>query len=197
MTRSSKLDPFHTSARPASVGMWLILASLAMLFIAGMLIYVLLRLQFYGHLAGGQIRLPAGLWFSTAVLLAGSFTIHRCIVAIRRERVQRFSFYLQITFVLALIFLAIQFPSLWEILRIHQQQPMNGNRLYGLIFCLILLHAAHVVGGIIAMTVVTINAIKGKYDHENYDGVRNAALYWHFLDIVWLIMFGTFLITGG
>jgi cytochrome c oxidase subunit 3 len=38
--------------------------------------------------------------------------------------------------------------------------------------------------------------MKDKYDHENFYGVRYAATYWHFLDIIWLLMFGTFLITG-
>ena len=72
----------------------------------------------------------------------------------------------------------------------------QGLRMYGLVFCLILLHALHVIGGVISLCVVTVRALHGRYDHENYLGVKYAAAYWHFLDIIWLIMFGMFLLTG-
>jgi len=66
----------------------------------------------------------------------------------------------------------------------------------GFVFCLILLHAMHVVGGIIAMAVVIPHAFMGRYDHEDYLGLKHAALYWHFLDAVWVVMFAVFMITG-
>jgi heme/copper-type cytochrome/quinol oxidase subunit 3 len=68
--------------------------------------------------------------------------------------------------------------------------------MFGLAFCLILLHAAHVIGGVVALWVVTVKAMKDRYDHENYQGVRHAAVYWHFLDIVWVAMLAVFLIMG-
>ena len=68
--------------------------------------------------------------------------------------------------------------------------------LYGLIFVLVLLHAAHVLGGIIALLRTGQQASRGVYDHEHYQPVRHVALYWHFLDAVWLAMFFTFLLMG-
>jgi cytochrome c oxidase subunit 3 len=179
-----------------TIGMWLFLASLTMLFIAGMMLYVLLRSHAFGNAIPGRIHLPEALWASTGVLLAASLSIHRAVVNVRRERIGRFRIYLLTTFILAVAFLCIQFPSLLKILAIHRAQASNGLRMYGLVFCLILLHALHVIGGIVALTIVTVRAMHGKYDHENYYGVRYAAVYWHFLDIIWLIMFGTFLLTS-
>jgi cytochrome c oxidase subunit 3 len=46
------------------------------------------------------------------------------------------------------------------------------------------------------MVIVNIRAAMGKYDHESNMGVRHAALYWHFLDAVWLVMLTMFLVTG-
>jgi cytochrome c oxidase subunit 3 len=186
--------PRSRSAR--AIGMWLFLASLSMLFIAGMMLYVLLRAHVFGRAAPGAVHLPEALWASTAILLAASATIHRALVNVRRERIKRFRIYLYITFALAIAFLCIQFPSLLKILALHRAQSPNGLRMYGLVFCLISLHAAHVIGGIVALTIVTIRAAHNQYDHENYYGVRYAAVYWHFLDIIWIIMFGTFLLTG-
>ena len=72
----------------------------------------------------------------------------------------------------------------------------QGLFLYGLIFVLILVHALHVVGGLVGLGITTANALRGRYDHENYTGVRSAAMYWHFLDVVWIIMFLGILLTG-
>jgi cytochrome c oxidase subunit III len=185
------------SRRAAAIGMWLFLASLTMLFVSGILLYVLLRTKTFGAGPSGHIHLPLALWGSTAVLLAGSFTIHRALTNVRLERVARFRTQLLTTLVLAIVFLAIQFPCLWEILQQHRQAVQGqGIRLYGLVFCLILLHALHVVGGIIALWVVTVRAMQDQYDHEKYSGVKFAAIYWHFLDIIWIVMFAMFTITG-
>lgn len=66
--------------------------------------------------------------------------------------------------------------------------------LYGLVFFLVLIHALHVFGGIIALARTWQQARRGVYDHEHYQPVRHVALYWHFLDAVWLAMFFTFLV---
>jgi cytochrome c oxidase subunit 3 len=50
-------------------------------------------------------------------------------------------------------------------------------------------HALHVLGGLIGLGVTTAHAFQGRYDHENYVGVKSAAMYWHFLDGVWIIMY--------
>jgi heme/copper-type cytochrome/quinol oxidase subunit 3 len=60
----------------------------------------------------------------------------------------------------------------------------------------VLIHALHVLGGVIYLAIVTQRALAGRYDHEHYTGVKHAAMYWHFLDLVWLMMFGTFLVLG-
>jgi heme/copper-type cytochrome/quinol oxidase subunit 3 len=76
------------------------------------------------------------------------------------------------------------------LLRQHRTLSATQNvHLYGLIFVLILVHALHVLGGLAGLAMTTANAFRGRYDHENYVGVKNAALYWHFLDVVWIIMY--------
>jgi cytochrome c oxidase subunit 3 len=195
VTYSSKLD-FRPPRRAMTLGMWFFLASLSMLFLSSMFGYILIRTHLAGSARSAPIVLPRALWGSTAILLLGSLTIHRAIANIRVERIPKFHFYLYSTFFLALVFLAVQIPCLWEILRVHNQEKLVGVGLYGLVFCLIVLHALHVVGGIGAMSFVTYKTLKGRYDHENFMGIRHAALYWHFLDVVWIFMFTIFLITG-
>jgi heme/copper-type cytochrome/quinol oxidase subunit 3 len=184
------------SRRAATIGLRLMLASLSMIFLAGIMLYVLLRIHVFGNVSPNRVELPDAIWGSTAVLFAGGICIQRAVAAIRLERVAAFRTYLVVTLVLALAFLAIQFPCLWVILqRFRALDPKNGG-MFGLAFCLILLHAAHVIGGVVALWVVTVKAMKDRYDHENYQGVRHAAVYWHFLDIVWVAMLAVFLIMG-
>ncbi|HEX6985289.1 MAG TPA: cytochrome c oxidase subunit 3 [Planctomycetaceae bacterium] len=69
-------------------------------------------------------------------------------------------------------------------------------RLEGLVFVLILLHALHFIAGMVGLTVVTVRGLAGRYDHEYHGGVRLCAVYWRFLDVVWIALFGAFLVTA-
>jgi heme/copper-type cytochrome/quinol oxidase subunit 3 len=73
--------------------------------------------------------------------------------------------------------------------------PRGELRLEGLFFVLILLHALHFVAGMTALTVVTRRGLAGRYDHEYHAGVKLCATYWRFLDVVWVALFGTLLLT--
>jgi heme/copper-type cytochrome/quinol oxidase subunit 3 len=196
---------FRAPRRASTIGLWLFLAALAMLFISSMWLYVLMRLGVFGRISKDPIHIPNLAWGSTAVLLTGSFTIHQAATAIQRERLGTCLKYLYITCAIAVLFLALQSPCMAEILAAHraiEARPKSNPAafspvsLYGLVFFLILVHALHVVGGIVALAIVTVKARHQKYDHENYMGVQFAARYWHFLDVVWLGMFTMFLVMG-
>jgi heme/copper-type cytochrome/quinol oxidase subunit 3 len=198
---------FRPPPRASAIGLWLVLASLGMLFLSSMLLYALMRLHVFGKASDLPIEMPALAWASTAVLLAASFTIHRAAVSISNERLAACLKFLRITSALAVLFLVIQTPCMWQVLQKHRviEEKIMATRqtgqispvtLYGLVFVLILLHALHVLGGIVALAVVTLRASRRVYDHENYMGIQFVARYWHFLDIVWLTMFGMFLALG-
>jgi cytochrome c oxidase subunit 3 len=169
--------------------MWFFLAALTMLFGSSMLGYFVIRLTGASAPSGRVLHLPPLLWLSTAVIVASSISISRALGAIRQENQKAFRQALVMTLALAITFVAIQAPALVELLRTHEQMMQTGLRLYGMLFFLVLLHALHVVGGIIMLVVVAHNAFQRRYDHEHYTPVYNATLYWHFLDLVWLLMF--------
>ncbi|MEX0652881.1 MAG: cytochrome c oxidase subunit 3 [Phycisphaeraceae bacterium] len=68
--------------------------------------------------------------------------------------------------------------------------------LFGLVMFLILVHALHVLGGLIPLAVVTVKAHAGRYDHEHHGPVKYLTMYWHFLDGVWIVMFVLFLVAA-
>ena len=194
------------SARAQTFGMYVFLVGLAVLFLSGMVGYAFIRLAGTGMPDPGTLR-PALenplLFTSTTLVLLASLAIHVAVLRIKRERRRSFLTWLILCDVLAVAFVAVQTPAMIELLgRDPGAGPALGTggiratRAYGLIFFFVLVHAAHVLGGIIYLGFVTKRAFAGRYDHEHTVGVRHAALYWHFLDVVWLLMFGTFLIVG-
>jgi heme/copper-type cytochrome/quinol oxidase subunit 3 len=175
--------------------MWLFLAALTMLFGASLLGYFLIRTRSAAPPLHTLV-LPRTLWLSTALMLACSFTIHKAAVAVRRERQNELRRNLAMTCVFAAGFVVIQTPALVKLLSEHQALRSQGMHLYGLVFFLVLVHALHVLGGIIGLAVTTKNAAAGRYDHENYAGVKHAAMYWHFLDVVWIVMYAGLALAG-
>jgi heme/copper-type cytochrome/quinol oxidase subunit 3 len=186
----------RVSPRVATFGMWLFLASLTMLFGATILGYLIIRLHGANSPARGQIHLPELLWLSTAIILIGSYVIHMAVDSVRREHQRNLQRLLLVCCVLAIAFVCVQTPSLIQLLAEHRRFASHGLALYGLVFFLILIHALHVLGGIVGLTVTTIHASQHRYDHENYAGVKHAAMYWHFLDLIWLIMFFSLFLTA-
>jgi len=200
-----------------TLGMWLFLTSLGILFASSMVGYLVVRLltlhekvnPVTGELvrqAGpplGAIRIPPGLWVSTAIMLASSFTIHLALRAVQQERQLVFRRCLAATAALAGLFLVVQIPSLWVLLQEHlayRQALLDDSTVgllpYGMVFFLIVLHALHLLGGIIPLGLVMYRARHHGYDHESHNGVKYLVMYWHFLDVVWLCLFVSFLLIG-
>ena len=200
----------HAPPGTQVLGMWLFLAALGVLFVAGLLVYVLIRVMgTWGYTApNGEVspptapplhtlQMPLVLWLSTAAILLSSYTIHRAVENIRHERQDRFRQALVLTFVLAAPFFLAQLFGLGLMLKDHSDLAVGGaSALYRTIVFLVVVHALHLVGGLIPLAVVTRRAHAGRYDHEYHTPVANLARYWHFLDAVWLTMFGTFLVLG-
>lgn len=190
------------------IGMYLFLAALFMLFGGSMVGYALVRIAATRDVIGvpgtatrfglplGSLDLPKILWLSTFLMICVSLVMHAAVTALRRDAQTLFRRLLVAAAALAVGFLAVQAPALASLLAEHQQKVHADTALYGLIFVFILLHAAHVLGGLIPMGIVTVRGLHGRYDSRNASGVANTALYWHFLDIVWLGMYGVMLGLG-
>lgn len=171
------------------LGLRFFLLSLAMFFVAGLAAYFVLRATAPSWPRPGEVRLPIGLWVSTVVLMLSSLTMHRATVAIRANRGVRFRQYMLLTTALGVAFLALQVSNWAQMM--HAGLPMAANLFVWLFYSLTALHALHVVGGLVPLTFVTGRAYAGRYSAANHAGVRFCGIYWHFLDCVWLILFGT------
>ena len=93
------------------------------------------------------------------------------------------------TLSLALVFLVVQALA-WR--EMYSQNLAISDNLYGWTFYVLTgLHAAHVLGGLPPMVVTTVRASRGAYTPENHRGIAYCAMYWHFLDAVWVLLYAT------
>lgn len=104
---------------------------------------------------------------------------------------------LSVSGVAATLFMGIQYQAMSEMLNGPGLRGGTGKGVAGMVVVLAILHALHVAGGIVALGIVAIRSLQGKYDHERHWPVDFAAQYWHFLDLVWLSMLLAFWLTTG
>jgi heme/copper-type cytochrome/quinol oxidase subunit 3 len=189
------VDPFSggTPRHEAGVfGMWLFLATLAVLFLTTMLGYLVVRLNpdpvepFRPEASPG---LPHLLLASTAALLASSATMHATVRGVRSGHRAEAARWAGLTLALAILFLAVQ---AWAWLDLWRQQLRIDESLYAWTFYVLTgLHAAHVLGGLVPLWMVWRRIGTGRYSPRHPEGVVYCAMYWHFLDAVWLALYAT------
>ena len=168
-------------------GMRLLVAALSMLFAASLVAYLLIRSRTPVWPPAGMPRLPGTLWISTLILLASSVTMQAAVRAARAGRAAALRADMLVTTLLGVAFLASQTLNWFALVAENLTAKAN---LYGFTFYILTgLHAAHVVGGLIPLAVVTARAFKGRYSAEFHPGVEYCAIYWHFLAVVWVVMF--------
>lgn len=160
------------------------------------LIYVVLRAgKTPGELP--QLRLPLGFIGSSIFLIGVGAGLQFAINAIRLEKQAEFRRWLAVSLALSMMFVLVQSFGMYMLFATHLKVRNPSTTLYGMTFFLALVHALHVVGGQIAILIVFIRAMLHKYDHEKYGGVVFTAMYWHFLDAVWIVMLISFWFAGA
>ena len=164
-------------------GMWLGLGAVVMVFAAFTSAYVVRQ----GLSSDWRpIHLPSILWLNTAVILASSVTIER---ARRRDGLP----WLGATSALGLIFLAGQYVA-WQQLR-DAGIYLASNPSSSFFYLLTGAHGLHILGGILALVYVVTKAWLRPLWTRRQAAVEATALYWHFMDGLWLYLF--FLLKVG
>jgi cytochrome c oxidase subunit 3 len=179
--RSSRLDP-------ATLGMFLFIASEAMLFGAFFTAYFFVRVvnpdapatwppppyEFPVFVAG----------VNTAILVTSSFTIHWATQAIKRGDRNGLRAGLVITILLGSAFLLTQMVEY-----AHVGFNTGDGAFASVFFGLTGLHGAHVFVGLSLLTIAAVRAFRGHFSPEHHHGVEIPGIYWHFVDVMWIIVF--------
>jgi cytochrome c oxidase subunit III len=136
--------------------------------------------------------------FNTFVLICSSVTMVLALGAIQDGKRGRGTFFLGATVFIGSIFLSIQVYEYYQLMIGHHYPPgisATGHfrpavsLFASCFFTMTGFHGAHVTGGVILLSVIFINSLFGAYTPKHYAPVELAGLYWHFVDLVWIILF--------
>jgi len=181
--------PANSSSRvnPQLLGMLLFIISEVMVFGAFFTAYFFIRVASGDPWPAPGTHLPvevAGV--NTAILVSSSFTMHWAQESIRRGNRLALKAGILTTFLLGCTFLFIQineYANIGFAPQDHAQQTI--------FYSLTGLHGAHVLIGLMLLLFVTIRSFRGHYNPDEYRGVEVPGIYWHFVDIMWIIVYTT------
>jgi cytochrome c oxidase subunit 3 len=180
----------HQSSRVSApvLGMFLFIASEVMLFGAFFTAYFFVRVvEQAPEWPPEGFHVPtfvAGI--NTAILLTSSFTMHWALQSIKRGSRAGLQAGLVLTLAMGLTFLLTQ---LLEYSRVGfaPKDTAFGSVFYGLTG----LHGAHVFVGLTLLSMATVRAFRGHFSAEHHHGVEIPGIYWHFVDVMWIVVYAT------
>ncbi|MBV6465187.1 MAG: cytochrome c oxidase subunit 3 [Anaerolineales bacterium] len=171
------------------LGLWLFLLSDSFVF-GGLLIS---RINLLG-LERPALNQYLGL-FVTAVLLISSFSMNRAETSIEHGDKKNFLFWLGVTFVLGLGFVVGVVGGEWQLAKL-EGVIASRDVVGGIFYMMTGMHAFHVTTGLIFIFLVWRNGRRGYFTPERHWGVEAAAVYWHFVDVVWIFFYPALYLIG-
>lgn len=145
-----------------------------------------------GPTPGDVLEVPI---FNTICLFSSSATIWLSERALERNQIKRFGAWWALTFILGLIFI-IGTGIEWHRLIYHDGLTISTNLFGTTFYSLVGLHASHVIIGLIGLSIVLIFTLTGHVRQEHSERVQVLALYWHFVDAIWVVVFTVVYIVG-
>lgn len=186
MEKNSHIGRIGVDTRKLCI--WLFLASEIMFFTGLIGSYMVLRFANLSTWPTPSTVLNIPLTgFNTFILVCSSMTFVLGLVSIQRGYKEGLQVGMFLTILLGAFFLSVQMHEYQEL--IHEEFTISSSIFGSVFFTLTGFHGAHVLGGVIWLIVVLIRSCLGYFTPEEYAGVELAGLYWHFVDLVWIILF--------
>jgi cytochrome c oxidase subunit 3 len=137
-----------------------------------------------------NFQIPSAFFASTAVIICCSVTFHLAKRAVKRDNMKMVTTMLLSTLALGTLFVVLQFKGFGQI--VAQGHFFTGgasNITTTFLYVVTIAHLAHLFGGMISLLIIIYNDFKQKYSSSQTLGIELGAMYWHFLDILWVYLF--------
>jgi cytochrome c oxidase subunit III len=181
--------PAHRSSRveAPTLGMLLFIMSEIMIFGAFFTAYFFIRVVNPDPWPAPGTTLPEAVaGVNTAILLSSSLTIHWALVSIKNGNRFGLKAGMVSTFLLGLTFLFVQINEY-----IHVGFAPKDSGQATIFYSLTGLHGVHVFIGLCGLATVTVRSFRGHYSPEHHQGMEVPGIYWHFVDIMWIVVYTT------
>ena len=170
------------------LGMWVFLGSEVMFFTALIGAYIILRVAHpEAWAAPGEVLNVPITAINTFLLICSSVTMVKAFAAAQHGHMRPMRLWLLATVLIGASFVGVQ---VFEYIELVHKGFVPSEGLYGsTFFTMTGFHGFHVTIGVICMAFVTWRAFQGRYTAADHRGIEVIGLYWHFVDLVWIILF--------
>ncbi len=137
-----------------------------------------------------DFHLPTAFFWSTSVIILSSLTFHLAKKAIKKDDRSKTTSFLLITLGLGILFVFLQFLGFGQIIK--QGYYFTGSQstiTTTFLYLVTITHLAHLFGGIISLFIIIYKHFKQKYNSSQMLGIELGAMFWHFLDLLWIYLF--------
>lgn len=137
-----------------------------------------------------DFQLPTAFYWSTLVIIGCSVTFHLAKLAIKKDQNSKTTMYLLLTLLLGCSFVGLQFLGFNQIIAEGYYFTGHASSITTtFLYIVTLVHLLHLAGGIISLLIIIYNHFKQKYNSTQTIGIELGAMYWHFLDVLWVYLF--------
>lgn len=137
-----------------------------------------------------EFDMPIAFVWSTVLIIISSITIHLALSFIKKNDQTKTGLLLWITLLLGIGFVFTQFLGFGQIIENgYFFTGSESNVTTSFLYIIVILHLVHLFGGLIALLFVIYNHYKQKYNSTQTLGIELAAMFWHFLDFLWILLF--------
>ena len=185
---ADQLEESVTPGNLGKLGMWSFLAGDAMTFGAGIAAYGALRIGNPNWPSPADYLGITTTAVMTFILICSSLTMVEALSGIQRGNQAKFRNFMALTVLGGLIFLGMQAFE-WHHLIGERGMSIKRDLFDATFFILTGFHGCHVFGGVVYNSVLLIRGMMGKLPQAKAGLVEIAGLYWHFVDLVWILIF--------
>jgi cytochrome c oxidase subunit 3 len=188
-----EVDQLYAETRSLRLqGFLLFLVSDVVLFSSFIFAYLYLRNSGQGWPPPGVTRPAIALGaVNSAILFGSGATMHYALENFKHGKFMRYTQWMICTILLGAMFLGGQAIEYTTLFRDHV--TWAGSGIFGAsFFTLTGMHGFHVLCGIIYLVVLLLQSVHGVYDKNRYFGLTAGTLYWHFVDVIWIVLFSIF-----
>ena len=173
---------------PQKFAMWIAIGSIIMMFGGLTSGYIVRKSQ--GNWV--QFDLPVEFYISTIAILLSSLTMVLSIRSFKQRQMPLHKAMITITLLLGIAFAVLQYLGFKDL---YLHTKWNNNVSFQYLIVIVLVHALHIVGGVVALLITFLRTFSRKMKIYSSTGLEIVSTYWHFVDILWIYLFIFFLMN--
>jgi len=177
------------------LGFWVYLMTDCVLFASLFAVFAVLHNNTFGGPSGHDLFSLPYVLVETFVLLTSSFTCGLAILAAHRGQKQQVLCWFVVTFLLGLIFLALEVSEFRHL--VTEGNSWRRSGFLSAYFTLVGTHGLHITAGLVWMALLLLKILRNGLAGAALKRLTLLSLFWHFLDVIWIFIFSVVYLVGG